>query len=315
MIELTPQHLKQLFIRTCLLSLTLAVVSSCLKIERAPIMVELDARIDAMPPPTQPFFDGLVYKETLFDEVKLDLYLPYNYQADSSLRHPVYLYVHGGSWLFGHRKQVRLGEQLIEKLRHAGSAVISIDYRKLHEAGFHRMVDDAVASLDWLAENAEQYHLDPKNLVLHGASAGGHLVQMMASLCRDLREGAWLVVSDFGPSDLITLRKRATGKRGNFLRIWPEFRLKPVSPIEHVRPGLPPLFLTHGELDEVVPVEQSNILLQALEDTGNRVELLVIKGSNHGLLDMAPSDKAELVEDKIRRILEAQGLPAKLDAA
>lgn len=287
------------------LALACLLLSGCMKLEPAPIMVELNERLEALPPPAQPYHDGIVYKEAWFSDVKLDLYLPYNYSPESSQRHPVYLHVHGGSWLFGNRKFIRLGDAMIETLRQAGIAVISIDYRKLNEVGFQRVVDDAQSSLRWLAENAASYNLDPTRTVLHGPSAGGHLVLMMAFANEDPRIGFELLIDEYGPSDLLALKNRESADGGNLLGMFPEFRLKPISPIEYVKPGLPPVYIIHGEFDELVPLSQSESLVSALRAVGVPVELEIVKGANHGLLNADAGVKQRLQDIKVEKILAA----------
>ncbi len=48
----------------------------------------------------------------------------------------------------------------------------------------------------------------------------------------------------------------------------------------------PPVFLIHGEDDVTVPVEQSYAYYEALQETGVRCELLVVKNAGHGLRKM-----------------------------
>ena len=76
-----------------------------------------------------------------------------------------------------------------------------------------------------------------------------------------------------------------------------------MSPITYVTEDDPPVFLIHGEDDAVVPVEQSYAYYEAMQETGVRCELLVVKNAGHGFtntfgMEMEPSrDKA--IEDGI----------------
>jgi len=65
--------------------------------KKAPIMVELEKRLDAMPELKAPFHGGIVYKTIPQEDIKLDLYLPFSDAADAESRHPICVHVHGCS--------------------------------------------------------------------------------------------------------------------------------------------------------------------------------------------------------------------------
>lgn len=274
---------------------------------QAPILSQLDEKLAAMPDPRPPYHDGLVYKSTLWGDVALDLYQPYNHREGAGQRHPVYLHVHGGSWMFGHRKFIRLAEERVEALRENGVAVISIDYRKLQQVGIGGAVDDALSSLQWLVENADKYQLDIQNVVLHGLSAGGHLVLMMGFTHRLPQLKIKLILDDYGPADLVELQHQPMQNRRNILQLYPDFRLRTLSPINHVRPGLPPVQMTHARGDDLVPLAQSESLLQALLDAGNAasLEILELHGPHHGMKNASEQIKRELMDKGTGLILAA----------
>lgn len=295
-------------------ALTVLIIAGCMR--QAPVMEQMEARLKAMPAPKAPYVEGIPYKETWFGDVKLDLYLPYSYSEDQRAeigKHPVYVHVHGGSWLFGNRKFVRFADPLVEALRKNGIAVISIDYRKVNKVGFQTMVDDAVDSLSWLRDNAEKYHLDLQQVVLHGPSAGGHLVLMMGFTHEIDELNIRLIIDEYGPADLIALKEYGNTERRNFLSFLPDFMLTNTSPIRHVRKDLPPIYMVHGELDEMVPLAQSTELKAELEKLGVAVELDIIPQANHGLLNQPAEEREKLSEKRLGKILAA--LPSASNTA
>lgn len=273
--------------------------------QQAPIMVELEKRLSEMAPPRPPFHGGLIYKQASAESVKLDLYLPFDHDAAASVRHPVYFYVHGGSWLFGDRRFVRLGQALIDALRSHGIAVVSIDYRKLSLLGFRPMVEDCLDSLQWLTKHAEQYHLDTRRVVLHGVSSGGHLALLMAFRHEVSDLEIRLVLDEFGPADLTELSQMPFRNGRHPLSLFPAAALAEFSPVSHVRRGLPPIHVIHGERDTLVPLSQSHRLHEALLTVDNQITLDVIPGGDHGLLNISARRRKQLQEFRIRLLMDA----------
>ena len=59
--------------------------------------------------------------------------------------------------------------------------------------------------------------------------------------------------------------------------------LMAISPIEHVSAVTVPVLLIHGRDDTVVPFEQSEVMLSALQRAGKSVELVTMKHEDHWL--------------------------------
>ena len=55
-----------------------------------------------------------------------------------------------------------------------------------------------------------------------------------------------------------------------------------LSPIYHVTPGLPPIFIVHGAADTLVPLDQSERFVERAQTEGNEVQLEVRPGKKHG---------------------------------
>ena len=59
--------------------------------------------------------------------------------------------------------------------------------------------------------------------------------------------------------------------------------LRAISPLNHVRAGLPPFLLIHGEADKTVPIQQSHDFQARVHAHGGICDLLVLPGAGHGL--------------------------------
>jgi acetyl esterase/lipase len=144
--------------------------------------------------------DGIEYASVLgYRPLLLDLYLPPaglspagsgssgsgSSGSDPAAPRPaVVLFLHGGGWGLGTRKDVgpAFGSwrpSFFERLALAGFAVASADYRLSGEARFPAQLHDAKAAVRWLRRHAGHYGLDSDRIVAWGASAGGHLAALV----------------------------------------------------------------------------------------------------------------------------------------
>jgi dipeptidyl aminopeptidase/acylaminoacyl peptidase len=65
----------------------------------------------------------------------------------------------------------------------------------------------------------------------------------------------------------------------------------------------PPFLILHGDADPLVPLAQSELLVTALKKAGVEVELVVIKGGDHGGVGFAsPENQAEMAVFFDRRL-------------
>src|SRR5437762_10850938 len=60
-------------------------------------------------------------------------------------------------------------------------------------------------------------------------------------------------------------------------------KLREASPINHLKPGLPPCLLIHGDKDQTVAYEQSTLLQDKWKSAGNTCDLITIPGGGHGM--------------------------------
>ena len=120
------------------------------------------------------------------------------YPAKSNRLRPVMLYVHGGAWQIGSRKDVDYKPAFFEKL---GYLFVSVDYRLFPFVKPGRQVDDIVAAYLWLKSNISKYGGDPLRIVAMGHSAGCHLLAL-ATLSGRLPGLAGLICNDIQMYDI-----------------------------------------------------------------------------------------------------------------
>lgn len=228
--------------------------------------------------------------------LKLDLHFP----APSVSPAPLIVWVHGGAWRSGSRKEVPLAPLVTQ-----GWAIASVDYRLTPVAPFPANVHDLKAAVRFLRAGAGKFGVDPKRFIIAGASAGAHLAALVGvsnghaalegEVGNDRAQSSDVqgIVSFFGASNLETILSQSTpyglGVRVPALQLLlrgqPEEKpelARLASPVAHVGAGDPPLLLLHGDQDPQMPVAQSLELLGAYERARLRVRFVPVHGAAHG---------------------------------
>lgn len=217
---------------------------------------------------------------------------------------PLVIWIHGGAWQQGSKNGGNPATRLLEK----GYAVAAINYRLSHHAVFPAQIEDCKAAVRFLRANARKFNLNPDAFGAWGASAGGHLVALLGTggdvkeLEGDVGDHKGVssrvqAVCDFyGPTDLTKMaeQEKVKGKIDHNSPTSPESKLvggpiqqnkekaAKANPITFVTKDDPPVLMLHGDADPLVPLGQSEILLDALKKAGVEAELVVIKGGGHG---------------------------------
>jgi len=177
-----------------------------------------------------------------------------------------------------------------------GWAVVNVSYRLARVSLAPAAVEDCRCALRWAISKAKDYNLDVNKLVVTGNSAGGHLALTTGMLpasaglerqCpgnEELKVAAiinWYGITDVG--DLLDGPNMKTYAVTWLSSLSNRQELaKRVSPLEYVRPGLPPILTIHGDADPTVPYSHATRLHEALNKAGVPNQLLTIPGGKHG---------------------------------
>jgi acetyl esterase/lipase len=96
---------------------------------------------------------------------------------------PGLFHTHGGGMVMGNN---RTGlETMIGWVTGPGLVIVSVEYRLAPEHPFPAGVEDCYAGLAWTAAHAAELGIDPRRLVIGGASAGGGLAAACSLMARD----------------------------------------------------------------------------------------------------------------------------------
>jgi alpha-L-fucosidase 2 len=218
--------------------------------------------------------------------------------------YPVAILVHGGSWSGGDKRgadKPGSGAEIspwFDPLTAAHFTWFSINYRLAPQHRWPACFEDVQTAIRWVKTHAAEFKGDPARIALFGHSAGGHLVCLAATqTAPDIRVQAvvgFAPVTDF-EYDLparagLSRSLQDLFDRPKELNSASLALVRETSPINHVRPGLPPFLLLHGDADKTVPLQESINFQAKLKACGVPCDLMVIPGAPHRLTEWANSD-------------------------
>jgi arylformamidase len=197
---------------------------------------------------------------------KLDVYRP----AEKGC-YPVLFFLHGGGWVvagkddfFGVYGYGTIARCLAER----GLVVVVPNYRLSPGVRHPEHIKDVARAFDWTYRHCEEYSGDPKHIIVGGHSAGGHLAALLTSdesylkqVGRAAKEIRGVIgVSGVYRLDEFDLKLLVAGTDG-IPRMKMDVRpltlvfgddpevIRKASPVNHVRPGLPPFLILSGGWD------------------------------------------------------------------
>ena len=264
------------------------------------------------PPPGFVAHRDLIYASVEGRDLLLDVYAPEKKPAKPM---PVVVFVHGGGWRNGSKDRIA---RPLPILKH-GYVLVSVGYRLSGEAIFPAAIEDCKAAVRWVRANAAKYGIDPDRLGVWGSSAGGHLVALLGTAW-EVKE--WdaaheenagysskptAVCNWFGPTDFLRMNDfegridhdAADSPESRFIGVpiqdHPE-KVQKANPITYVTPDDPPMLHMHGEKDQAVPFNQSELLHAALQKVGVESTLYKVVGGDHGFRNAVKDTPESLLQ-------------------
>ncbi|MBV8087347.1 MAG: alpha/beta hydrolase [Chloroflexi bacterium] len=219
------------------------------------------------------------------------------------------VYISGSAWRAGLGydsggiKDLPQATQYAGALSDAGYTAFAINHRAVPRFRYPAPLEDAQRAVRFVRHHAADFGVRRDRIGACGGSSGGHLSCMLGLLpgagdpedsdpvghesCRvqcvvaraapiDLLGGQ----GNLGGGGLADLIGTTLGRGGPGS---PEYRLyRDASPITYVRDGAPPFLLLHGEADPVVPIRNSELLLEALTRLNIPTKLVRVPNGGHG---------------------------------
>ena len=243
-------------------------------------------------------------------------------KPDKGYTYPAVLYVQGSAWMKQDNYK-RLG--VMARLAQRGYVTAILQYRESSLASYPAPVEDAKTGVRFLRMHAEEYHIDPENIVIMGDSSGGHTA-LAAGLTADddcldggiypeVSCGVKAIVDLYGVTDICQKGDFPTTPNqgeadspegmligGNNVYEHPELS-GPVILTNYVRADkeIPPILMMHGIADDMVSYNQSVRLYKKFLEEGKDVTLYLVENAGHGDIAFWTEKNMDIVEGFIRK--------------
>lgn len=182
-------------------------------------------------------------------------------------------------------------------LTDAGYTVFAVRHGSSPRYGIPDAVSDVRRAVRYIRLHAADYGIDPQRIGVYGMSAGGHLSLMLGTASDEGQSDAedpvlrvsdrvQAVVAYVAPTDLTIMVHEAPDHLPAYER-FPALDLdiedaKAHSPLLHVSADDPPTLLLAGVKDELVPIDHSRRIRDALEKERVAAELIEFENAGHG---------------------------------
>lgn len=238
--------------------------------------------------------------------------------SDEGPRRPAMLILHGGAWNHGTRSMTPDWDRWFSA---RGYEVFDVEYRLAPPVRWLDEIGDVKSALGWVAEHADQYHLDPARICVMGQSAGGNLAMLAAYSMEDARLPASTAVPNvavravinlYGPTDLGLLYQQSHSLAyaraaleeyigGSPAQVPERYRM--LSPLMHVGPKSPPTLSLLGGSDRLIVSEHVTRLARALDAVGVANETILLPACDHGFDFIWGGFGTQIARARIRQFL------------
>jgi acetyl esterase len=226
--------------------------------------------------------EEIVYKTVDERQLKLYAFKPHTPETDR----PAILFFHGGSF-------ASTGGSVSQFQHHAkyfsehGFVTLCVDCRNGSDLNFSPMdaITDARDAYNWVKAYGRQLHVDPDRIILCGASSGGYTV-----LCSMMIEAYTGGINSEQPCALVIFNAGVDGVEITN-RLFPHFNDQAVarlSPLHHVRAGLPPMLWFVGTSDVIY--DDNKRFYELWTSSGNTCEFVDFEGLEHGFFNYGRHD-------------------------
>ncbi|HEX3727571.1 MAG TPA: alpha/beta hydrolase, partial [Pirellulales bacterium] len=218
-----------------------------------------------------------------------------------------------GGWVSNHDQIQPIFTDLLGR----GYTVFAVVHGSQPKFTIPECVADLNRAVRYIRYHAADFKIEPDRIGITGASAGGHLSLMIGCAGTDGNSAAKdpvdrvssrveAVACFFPPTDFLNYGKPGVKSLGtepehrfkapfDFKEQDPTTKLfmpvdqakreqicKDMSPCYHVTKDDPPTLIIHGDADTLVPLQQSELIIEKFKEAGVPAKLVVKEGAGHG---------------------------------
>jgi len=212
------------------------------------------------------------------------------YRPDDNEKHPVVVYIYGGSWNSGNKELYAL---VAQKLVPQGMIVVVPAYQLYPDATYPSMVEDVANAIAWTKQNIASYNGDPTRIIVGGQSAGAQLSAMalLDPAVQQLTTTEPALCGYFGISGVYDIADQYAFEYANG-RTAPVMTavmggvegFSATSPRQQPLAVFPRTLLIHGDADDTVDISMSQQYADALSAATVPVTFKPYPGRGHSEL-------------------------------
>jgi len=242
--------------------------------------------------------EDVIYGRVSGTALTLDVFRPENPNGVGVI------YVISGGWFSAHEF---IAAKIFQPILNRGYTVFAVVHGSNPRFHIPEIFAQMERSVRYIRHHAREYGIDPDRLGVCGGSAGGHLSLLLATRGGpgkpdaqdpvDRKSSAVQAVACFfPPTDFLNYGTNGESAVGE--GILKDFRsafgdvpadpdakrrfAESISPIYHVKAGVPPVFIIHGDADQLVPIQQAHSFLGKVKSVGGQGQLDTRAGALHG---------------------------------
>lgn len=225
----------------------------------------------------------IFYKEAKDSLQSLDVY--WNSKSKDA---KVLIFVHGGGWLSGDKKQYR---EMASNLADNGLTVVLVNYRLSPTVKFPSHIEDVASAIHWAKSSIGRYNGNKENIYLMGHSAGGHLISLL------LFDKSYLEKNEMSPTDIagaitisgvFEIKPQEGGATRKYLGMvfgenetnWEKATCKNHIDTE-TKNMIPPFLISWGKEETKLIVDESQNIINELNDNEIEFQSFIFESKNH----------------------------------
>lgn len=227
------------------------------------------------------------------------------------------IWIVSGGWFSDHNS---ISADLAKPFTDKGQTVFEVVHGSQPKYTIPEITQDIQRAARFIRAHAKEYGVDPNRIGVSGGSAGGHLSLTLAATGGPGKADApdpvdrassavQAVAIFFPPTDFLNYGMKGS-KAFTDIEKYPKYRpftpafpitmqtpqeerdriAREVSPIYAMTAKMPPTLIIHGDADDLVPLQQSELVRDRLEELNVPNQLVVREGKGHGWPEMGKED-------------------------